>query len=63
MRLNAVTYYRHAAVLPQENVPVTMRDEPWQDCEHPEVMRELLGLDDFFPYVEQNIPVPQLAAG
>ena len=63
LRLNAVTYYRHAAVLPQENVPVTMRDEAWQDCEHPEVMRELLGLDDFFPYVEQNIPVPQLAAG
>lgn len=63
LRLNAVTYYRHAAVLPQENVPVTMRDEAWEDCEHPEVMRELLGLDDFFPYVEQNIPVPQLAAG
>jgi len=63
LRLNAVTYYRHAAVLPQENVPVTMRDEPWQDCAHPEVMRELLGLDDFFPYMEQNIPVPQLAAG
>ncbi len=62
LRLNAVTYYRHASVLPQENVPVTMRDEPWQDCEHPEVMRELLGLDDFFPYMEQNIPVPQLAA-
>ena len=62
LRLNAVTYYRHAAVLPQENVPVTMRGEDWEDCEHPAVMRELLGLDDFFPYMEQNIPVPQLAA-
>ena len=62
LRLNAVTYYRHAAVLPQENVSVTMRDAPWEDCDHPEVMRELLGLDDRFPYLEQTQAVPRLAA-
>ena len=62
LRLNAVAYYRHNAVLPQENMMVTMRDEPWDDCEDPDTMRELLGFDDPFPYLDQMIPVPKLAA-
>jgi len=61
LRLNAVAYYRHSSVLPQENLPVTMRDESWDDCDHPDVMRDLLGFDDLFPYLVQSQPVPRLA--
>ena len=28
---------------------ITMRDEPWDDRNDPEMMRELLGFDDRFP--------------
>ncbi|MEE9282060.1 MAG: phytanoyl-CoA dioxygenase family protein [Myxococcota bacterium] len=62
LRLNAVTYYRHSSVLPQENLKVTMRDEPWVDCDNPEMMRELLGIEDRFPYLVQSQAVPKLAA-
>ena len=62
LRLNAVAYYRHHAVLPQENMKVTMRDEAWDDCIDPDAMKELIGFDDVFPYETQNQPVPQLAA-
>lgn len=62
LRLNAVAYYRHQAVLPQENMIVTMRDQPWDDCDDPETLRELIGFDDVFPYETQNQPVPTLAS-
>ena len=62
LRLNAVAYYRHSSVLPQENLKITMRDEPWEDCDNPEIMRELLGFDDRFPYEAQTQPVPTLAS-
>ena len=62
LRLNAVAYYRHHAVLPQENMKVTMRNQPWQDCADPNAMEELIGFKDPFPYELQNQPVPQLAA-
>ena len=63
LRLNAVAYYRHHAVLPQEVMKVTMRDEPWADCADAALLRELIGFDDEFPYVAQSQPVPTLAAG
>ena len=62
LRLNAVAYYRHQAVLPQENLRVSMQDEPWDDCADPDLMRELIGFDDAFPYVVQNYPIPKLAS-
>lgn len=62
LRLNAVAYYRHQSVLPQEIMKVTMRDEPWQDCDDPQRLRELIGFDDEFPYEVQSQPVPTLAA-
>ncbi len=61
LRLNAVAYYRHQAVLPQENMKVTMRDTSWDDCDNPAMMRELIGFDDEFPYETQSQPVPRLA--
>lgn len=54
LRLNAVAYYRHQAVLPQENLTVTMAEEPWDDCDDPDMMRELIGFDDVFPYVNSR---------
>ena len=60
LRLNAVAYYRHASVLPQENMKVTMRDQPWDDCDDPKMMKSLIGFDDKFPYERQSEVVPQL---
>ena len=61
LRLNAVSYYRHVSVLPQENLKVSMVDQPWQDCDNPKLMRELIGFDDEFPYTTQSQPVAKLA--
>ncbi len=62
LRLCAVPYYRHVSVLPQENTRLTFLDTPWEDCADPDRMRELIGFDDTFPYLEQNQAVPRLAA-
>ncbi|MEE2782181.1 MAG: phytanoyl-CoA dioxygenase family protein [Pseudomonadota bacterium] len=59
LRLCAVTYYRHESVLPQELMRISMADEPWDDCDNPELMRELIGFDDSFPYTEQGFPLPK----
>ena len=62
LRLNAVAYYRHQAVLPQENLSVTMKNEPWSDCDNPDLLKELIGFDDKFPYLEQTQSIPKVAA-
>ncbi len=62
LRLCAVRYYRHISVLPQENLRVTMADQPWDDCDNPELMRELIGFDDLFPYTNQRFPMPRVAS-
>lgn len=61
LRLNVVAYYRHLSVQPQENLVVTMQDQPWKDCDDPQRMRELLGFDDTFPYIAQTEGIPKLA--
>lgn len=61
LRLNAVAYYRHQAVLPQENMKISMRDQPWEDCDDPQMLRELIGFDDVFPYTQQSQPIPKIA--
>ena len=61
LRLNAVAYYRHHSVLPQENMKVTMREEPWDDCDDPETMKSLIGFEDRFPYESQTEMIPKLA--
>ena len=53
LRLNAIVFYRHSTVQPQEILVATMKDQPWDDCDNPEMMRELIGLDDPLPYVEE----------
>ena len=61
LRLCAVSYYRHQSVLPQELMKLTMAEANWADCDDPEMMRELIGFDDSFPYFEQNFPLPKRA--
>lgn len=58
LRLNATIYYRHLMVMSQENLRLTMVDEPWDDCDDPDVMRELLGFNDRFPYSDPG-PAPK----
>ena len=62
LRLNAVAYYRHHAVLPQENMKVTMTEEQWDDCSDPDALKALIGIADPFPYSNQSYPFPTLAA-
>ena len=59
LRLNVTNYFRHEAILPQENLSVTMKDQPWDDCDNPEVMAELLGFNDQFPYLTKPQPAPR----
>ena len=59
LRLNVTNYFRHQSVLPQENLSVTMKDQPWNDCDDPEVMAELLGFNDRNPYLSQRQPAPR----
>ena len=59
LRLNATIYYRHMMVMSQENLRVTMENEPWDDCENPDLMRELIGFDDRFPSLGNKRKYPK----
>jgi len=63
LRLSVVAYYRHMSVQPQENLKVTMQDQPWKDCSDPQRMNEMIGFDDEFPYLDQSKHVPKLSHG
>ena len=41
---------------------ITMKDAPWDDCENADLMRELIGFDDVFPYLKQSQEVPRAKA-
>ena len=59
LRLGLAVYHRHAANLPQEDVPGQTTEEMVQDCDNPEVYRVIAGLTDKFPYREtQTEAVP-----
>ena len=57
LRLGLAVYHRHAATLPQEDVPGQTTEEMVQDCENPEVYRLIAGLTDKFPYREKQSEV------
>jgi ectoine hydroxylase-related dioxygenase (phytanoyl-CoA dioxygenase family) len=57
LRLGLAVYHRHAATLPQEDVPGQTTEEMVQDCENPEVYRVIAGLTDKFPYREKQSEV------
>ncbi len=61
LRLGLAVYHRHAATLPQEDVPGQTTEEMVQDCENPEVYRVIAGLTDRIPYREkQSQPIPKV---
>ncbi len=61
LRLGLAVYHRHAATLPQEDVPGQTTEEMVQDCENPEVYRVIAGMTDKFPYREKQTEViPQV---
>ena len=57
MRLGLAVYHRHAATLPQEDVPGQTTEEMVQDCDNPDVYRVIAGLTDKFPYRETQTEV------
>ena len=67
LRLTLVTYFRHQAILPQEEIKNGFPRELAEDCVNPDLFCELAGFGDIFPYVTQTAtsptPVPHLAAG
>lgn len=63
VRLTYVAYYRHASIHSQENFKITMGDGAWRDCDDPDTLRELLGLDDMFPYTKAPHVYPEIVGG
>lgn len=61
LRLNAIGFYRHFSLNPSENLYTTVPDRLWEDCADPARLRQMLGIDDVFPYTQQMMPVPKLA--
>jgi len=57
LRLGLAVYHRHAATLPQEDVPGQTTEEMVQDCDNPDVYRVIAGLTDKFPYRETQTEV------
>ena len=57
LRLGLAVYHRHAATLPQEDVPGHTTEEMVRDCDNPDVYRVIAGLTDTFPYRETQSEV------
>ena len=63
LRLGLAVYHRHAANLPQEDIPGLTSDAMIADTDDPKVYRTISGVDDKFPYrEEQSEAVPHLKA-
>ena len=58
MRLSVANYYRHLMVTSQEDIKGAFNQALADDCDNPELFRELAGFNDEFPYKEQNQPTP-----
>lgn len=57
LRLTIANYYRHAAILPQDDIPNHFPQELAKDCDNPELFTELAGFGS--PYQSQVLPVPK----
>ena len=58
MRLSVANYYRQMMVTSQEDIHGTFPRELADDCDDPELFRQLAGFADPFPYAEQTQPMP-----
>lgn len=63
LRLGLAVYHRHAATLPQEDVPGQTTEEMVRDCDNPDIYRVIAGLTDKFPYRETQSEVVPHARG
>jgi hypothetical protein len=67
LRLTLVNYFRHQAILPQEEIKNGFPRELAEDCVDSDLFCELAGYADIFPFVTQTstspTPHPHLAAG
>lgn len=61
MRLMVAIYHRHLMVTSQEDIKNSFPRELANDCDDPQVFRELAGFDDVFPYVEPHEAIPTRA--
>jgi ectoine hydroxylase-related dioxygenase (phytanoyl-CoA dioxygenase family) len=59
MRLSVANYYRHLMVTSQEDIQGSFPRELADDCDNPELFRELAGFGDAFPYKEQSDRLPR----
>ena len=57
MRLMIANYYRHRTVTSQEDIQGTFPRDLAEDCENPELFRELAGFADGLPSALQTEPI------
>jgi hypothetical protein len=60
MRISVANYYRHLMVTSQEDIQGSFPRELADDCDDPELFKELAGFEDAFPYQEPGQPVPRV---
>ena len=61
MRISVANYYRHLMVTSQEDIQGRFPRELTDDCENPELFKQLSGFYDRFPYEQQTEALPVLA--
>lgn len=57
LRVTIANYYRHATILPQDDIPNSFNHELADDCRDPEQFKQLAGFGT--PYRSQVLPVPR----
>jgi hypothetical protein len=62
MRISVANYYRHMMITSQEDIKGGLAPELADDCDDPDLFRELAGFGDAFPYIAPTQPVPKAVA-
>ena len=57
LRVTIANYYRHAVILPQDDIPNHFPRELADECDDPDVFKQLAGFG--LPYQSQVLPVPR----
>ncbi len=60
MRISVANYYRHLMVTSQEDIQGSFPRELADDCDSPELFKELAGFSDGFPYQNPGQPIPRV---
>ncbi len=58
MRLSIANYYRHMMITSQENIQGGFQRDLADECDDPELFKELAGFADPFPYIQPSQPIP-----